>query len=118
MLADAMAEPVINILVKSWSIDSVIDTFTGSLANALDAAIVDGDEIFDGDLLIPVGAAMIASGFVVSLSYSVDVLPGTWAGPVVKSIGARVEAVAGVINIRVFSGIGVDMSTGVDANVL
>ena len=62
---------------------------------------------------------MIVSGFVVSLSYSV---PGTWVGPVMKSIVVRidvvVDALAEVRTICVVSGIGVDVLSGADANVL
>ena len=61
---------------------------------------------------------MIVSGFVVSLSYSVDVLPGKWVGPVMKSIGPRLDALSDVKNICAVSGICVDALTGVDANAL
>ena len=117
VLAEVGNEVVINILVKGLSIGEVSDTLTETLANELDVAMVDGVDMLDGDSIILVGADItIVSGFVVSLSYSVEVLPGT--GPGTKSLGPRLDVLADVNNIGVVSGIGVDVWTGVDANVL
>ena len=120
VLSDPRDESVINILLKGLFIDVVIITFTEVSTNALDAVLVDGVGTLKNDPIILVGADMIVSGFTVSLSYSADVLAGTWAGPVMKPIGARIEAAVGalteLINICVVSGIGAEELTDVDVN--
>ena len=117
VLSDSRDESTINIFVKGVSIDVVINTLTEASTNALDAALIGGV-----GMLKMVGANMIVSRFAVSLLCSVDVLAGTWVGPVMKPIGARieaaVEALTELINICVVSGIGAEELTDVDVNVL
>ena len=120
LLADVGGGPVIDILMKGLSICEVSDVLTKPpLTDVLDAAMVEGSEMLGGDSIILIGADItIVSGFVVSLSYCVEVLPGTWVGSVMKSIGPRLDVLTDVNNICVVSGIVVDVWTGVDVNVL
>ena len=117
VLSDSRDESTINIFVKGVSIDVVIDALIEASTNALDAALVGGV-----GMLKMVGANMIVFGFAVSLLCSVDVLAGTWAGPVMEPIGARIEAafeaLTELINICVVSGIGAEELADVDVNVL
>ena len=123
VLSDSRDESVTNILLKCVSIDVVIITLTEVFTNSLDAALVDGVGMLKNEPIILIGAdIMIVSGFAVSLLCSADVLADTWAGPFMKPIGARIEAVVEalteLINICVVSGIGADELTDVDVNVL
>ena len=65
VLSDSMYALVINILLKGLFIDVVIITFTEVSTNALDASMVDGVGMLDGDLIILIGAATMTSGFAV-----------------------------------------------------
>ena len=89
VLSDSSDESAINIFAKGLSIDVVINTLTEVLTNSLDAALVDGVDMLNNDPIILVGGDDM---FAVSLLCSVDALAGVWAGPVMKPIGARIEA--------------------------
>ena len=112
VLVDVCDGSVTSIVVKGLFIGEGIDV----LMNVLTVTIVD-----EGMIILFV-EAMNDSGFVVSVSYSVDALAGGWAGLFMKSIGARIEVVfetlAEVTVICVVSGTVVDVLADVDANAL
>ena len=75
VLADGGDEVEINILVNDLSVDVPISVLTELLTNTLDVATIDGVDILDGDLILPV--APTDSALAASLPYSADVLAGT-----------------------------------------
>ena len=105
VLVDAFDESEANILLKSLFIGAVADV----LMNILAVTMVDA-----GMAILLVGT-MIASGFLVSASYSVVALASDWAKSVMESIiEAVVETLAAVPIVCVVSGTVVDVLAGVD----
>ena len=105
VLVDAFDESEANILLKSLFIGAVADV----LMNILAVTMVDA-----GMTILLVGT-MIASGFLVSASYSVVALASDWAKSVMESIiEAVVETLAAVPIVCVVSGTVVDVLAGVD----
>ena len=99
VLADVWDGAVTNIF-KGLSIGTLIDALTKVLMNELSFTTMSSDDgMLDEGLTISV--ATIASGFVVPISYSADVIAGDWVGSVMELID--------VATIGVISGIGVDM---------
>ena len=105
VLVDAFDESEANILLKSLFIGAVTDV----LMNILAVTMVDA-----GMAILLVGTT-IASGFLVSASYSVVALASDWAKSVMESIiEAVVETLAAVPIVCVVSGTVVDVLAGVD----
>ena len=116
VLADECDEAVANTLVKDLSIDEVFGDVIDALTEVLMKVL--GVDMLDSDPIILVAETMIASLFVVSISYARDVLAGDWTTSLVKSIGGvRIEAVVETLGeaiiICVFG-----VLADVDANVL
>ena len=118
VLADECDEAVTNALVKYFPIDEafgeVIDALTELFMKMLGAAMADGVDMLDSDPIILVAETMVASLFVVLISYSRDVLAGDWTTSIGGvRIGVVVETLTEAIIICVFGAL-----ADVDANVL